>query len=112
MASRRTGATDALTSPARPIDELDQMPADEFIEAVAPLFEGAPQFLRRLANARPFGSIERFFEVARSIAHEMPENEQIELVDAHPRLGAPAADVSAMSFAEQGYRALDDGHDE
>ncbi len=35
----------------------------------------------------------------------MPLDEQIELIDAHPRLGAPPADVSALSFVEQGYDA-------
>jgi 2-oxo-4-hydroxy-4-carboxy--5-ureidoimidazoline (OHCU) decarboxylase len=70
---------------------------------MAPLFEGAPRFLGRLAAARPFGSWEALFERARSIAHAMPEAEQVELVDAHPRLGAPPASVSAMSFREQGY---------
>ena len=33
----------------------------------------------------------------------MPEPLQLELVDAHPRLGAPPSSVSAMSFREQGY---------
>ena len=33
----------------------------------------------------------------------MPEPDQVELIDAHPRLGAPPGTVSAMSFAEQGY---------
>jgi 2-oxo-4-hydroxy-4-carboxy--5-ureidoimidazoline (OHCU) decarboxylase len=33
----------------------------------------------------------------------MPEQEQRELVDAHPRLGAPPASVSELSFREQGY---------
>ena len=33
----------------------------------------------------------------------MPEAEQIELIDAHPRLGAPPATVSKLSFGEQGY---------
>jgi 2-oxo-4-hydroxy-4-carboxy-5-ureidoimidazoline decarboxylase len=33
----------------------------------------------------------------------MPEDEQVELVDAHPRLGAPPGSVSAASFVEQGY---------
>lgn len=70
---------------------------------MAPLFEGAPRFLGRLSAARPFGSWEALFERARSIAHAMPEAEQVELVDAHPRLGAPPASVSAMSFREQGY---------
>ena len=33
----------------------------------------------------------------------MPEDEQLELIDAHPRLGAPPATVSALSHVEQGY---------
>jgi 2-oxo-4-hydroxy-4-carboxy-5-ureidoimidazoline decarboxylase len=49
------------------------------------------------------------FATAREIAHAMPEAEQIELVDAHPRLGAPPGTVSAMSYQEQGYdRVTDD----
>jgi len=82
---------------------LDAMPAGEFVTAVGLLFEGAPGFLYRLAAARPFGSVGRMFERAREIAHAMPEVLQVELVDAHPRLGAPPASVSAMSFREQGY---------
>jgi 2-oxo-4-hydroxy-4-carboxy--5-ureidoimidazoline (OHCU) decarboxylase len=82
---------------------LDAMPAREFVAAVGPLFENAPDFLFRLAAARPFGSIARLVTRAREIAHAMPEALQVELVDAHPRLGAPPASVSAMSFREQGY---------
>jgi 2-oxo-4-hydroxy-4-carboxy--5-ureidoimidazoline (OHCU) decarboxylase len=33
----------------------------------------------------------------------MPEVDQLELIDAHPRLGAPPAEVSALSYREQGY---------
>jgi 2-oxo-4-hydroxy-4-carboxy-5-ureidoimidazoline decarboxylase len=47
----------------------------------------------------------RMFERAREIAQAMPEAEQVELIDAHPRLGAAPASVSAPSFAEQGYGA-------
>ena len=85
------------------VTALDAMPAGEFVAAVAPLFEGAPSFLWRLAAARPFGSDEMLFELARGIAHQLPEPLQVELVDAHPRLGAPPESVSAMSFREQGY---------
>ena len=35
----------------------------------------------------------------------MPLDEQLELIDAHPRLGAPPATVSALSHVEQGYDA-------
>jgi 2-oxo-4-hydroxy-4-carboxy-5-ureidoimidazoline decarboxylase len=82
---------------------LDSAPAAEFEAALAPLFEGAPRFLARLAAARPFASWPALFEAARTIAHAMPEVEQVELVDAHPRLGAPPAVVSKLSFGEQGY---------
>jgi OHCU decarboxylase len=82
---------------------LDAMPKAEFVAAVAPLFEGAPHFLDRLAGARPFGAPEELFRRARAIALSMPESEQIELIDAHPRLGAPPGSVSTMSYEEQGY---------
>ncbi len=82
---------------------LDRISAGIFAATMAPLFEGAPRFLGRLAMARPFGSLEALFERARQIGHAMPIAEQIELIDAHPRLGAPPASVSAMSFVEQGY---------
>jgi 2-oxo-4-hydroxy-4-carboxy--5-ureidoimidazoline (OHCU) decarboxylase len=91
------------------IDDLDRMPDDEFEIAVAPLFEGAPRFLARLADARPFGSVRRMFDRAIEVAMAMPEEEQIELVDAHPRLGAPPESVSELSFSEQGYDREDAG---
>jgi len=85
------------------IDRLDVIAPGAFAAAVAPLFEGARLFLGRLAMARPFGSAEELFARAREIAHAMPLDEKLELIDAHPRLGAPPADVSALSFVEQGY---------
>ena len=87
------------------IDELDVIAPGAFAARVAPLFEGARGFLGRLAMARPFGTTDAMFATARTIAHEMPQDEQIELIDAHPRLGAPAGSVSALSFIEQGYAA-------
>jgi len=83
--------------------DLERGPAEDFAAAMAPLFEGAPRFLTRLAAARPFASADDLFVRAREIAHAMPAEEQIELIDAHPRLGAPAGSVSALSFVEQGY---------
>src|SRR5206468_4074875 len=77
--------------------------ADAFARAVAPLFEGAPRFIQRLAAARPFDSDAEMLIAAREIARTMPERDQIELLNAHPRLGADPARVSSASFAEQGY---------
>lgn len=85
------------------MEVLDRISAGIFAATMAPLFEGAPRFLGRLAMARPFGSLDVLFARARQIAHAMPVAEQLELIDAHPRLGAPPASVSALSFVEQGY---------
>jgi 2-oxo-4-hydroxy-4-carboxy--5-ureidoimidazoline (OHCU) decarboxylase len=85
------------------IATLDSLSPTQFIEVVAPLFEGAPRFLARLAAARPFGDEETLFGRAGAIALAMPEDDQIELIDAHPRLGAPPTSVSALSHREQGY---------
>jgi 2-oxo-4-hydroxy-4-carboxy--5-ureidoimidazoline (OHCU) decarboxylase len=85
------------------VDLLDAAPSQEFVAAMAPLFEGAPGFLWRLSAARPFGTEDQLFRRARQVARLLPEPLQVELIDAHPRLGAPPASVSAMSFREQGY---------
>ena len=82
---------------------LDALPDDAFVAAAAPWFEGAPRFLARLAADRPFGDVGTLFARAEAIALSMPEDEQTELINAHPRLGAPPATVSADSFREQGY---------
>ena len=87
------------------IADFDAFDDAHAIACLAPLFEGAPRFLRRLVAERPFWSWDRLFQRAREIAHEMPQPEQIELLDAHPRLGAVAASVSALSLREQGYDA-------
>ena len=85
------------------VAKLDALPVDAFVAAASPWFEGAPRFLARLAADRPFGDARQLFERAEAIADAMPEDEQLELIDAHPRLGAPPASVSAASFREQGY---------
>jgi len=92
------------------LDDLNAASPGAASASLAPLFEGAPAFLDRLVARRPFRSWPQAFEVARAIAHAMPEADQVELVDAHPRLGADPAGVSALSFREQGYdRPADSG---
>jgi 2-oxo-4-hydroxy-4-carboxy-5-ureidoimidazoline decarboxylase len=89
--------------PAADLAALNASSAAAAAATLAPLFEGAPRFLARLVATRPFSDWPSLFEAARRIAHEMPEAEQVELVDAHPRLGAPPGTVSALSHREQGY---------
>ena len=90
------------------VDELKALDADAFAAAIAPLFEGAPRFVARIAEARPFETEEDLFDTARAIAREMPEAEQLSLLDSHPRIGADLNTVSDLSRREQG----DDGPNE
>lgn len=94
-------AQPAPTSSSLSLDTLDVIAPGAFAAAVAPLFEGARGFLGRLALARPFDSVDVMFDRARAIAHAMPADEQLELIDAHPRLGAAPAAVSDLSRVEQ-----------
>jgi 2-oxo-4-hydroxy-4-carboxy-5-ureidoimidazoline decarboxylase len=81
----------------------DEASPEAFSALVAPLFEVAPRFIARLASARPYGSWAELFHRAEAIALAMPADEQLELIDAHPRIGAPPGSVSPLSFVEQGY---------
>ncbi len=85
------------------LDRLNRAEPSAFAAALAPLFEGAPRFLARLAAGRPDADWPALIARARATAHAMPEPEQVELIDAHPPLGAPPASVSAHSHREQGY---------
>jgi len=68
------------------------------------LFEGAPRFVDRLMEFDPPpDSWDDLFYQAEWTALTMPEDEQIALLDAHPRIGAAPATVSALSYREQGY---------
>jgi 2-oxo-4-hydroxy-4-carboxy--5-ureidoimidazoline (OHCU) decarboxylase len=85
------------------IGDIDGSTAEACAVALAPLFEGAPGFLARLCAARPFGDASTLFATARAVARSMPEVDQLQLIDAHPRLGASPATMSALSVVEQGF---------
>ena len=82
-------------------DALNALSPSAFADALAPLFEGAPRFLRRLAAARPFDSDGALLTAAREVAASTSEDELVELLDAHPRIGADPAEMSALSREEQ-----------
>jgi 2-oxo-4-hydroxy-4-carboxy--5-ureidoimidazoline (OHCU) decarboxylase len=94
------------------IERLNAMTEADFAAAMAPLFEGAPRFLQRLAGARPFALEEELIDAARETAHAMPEQEQLELLAAHPRIGADPESLSRLSGREQGYGPDADDEDD
>jgi 2-oxo-4-hydroxy-4-carboxy-5-ureidoimidazoline decarboxylase len=70
------------------VGELNEVSVPAFREAVAMLFEPAPRFAAWLAAARPFAADEDMLKAAARIAHRMADEEKVELINAHPRLGA------------------------
>jgi 2-oxo-4-hydroxy-4-carboxy-5-ureidoimidazoline decarboxylase len=97
------GAAELEPQPFPRIEDLDRLPAEAFVAEVLPLFEGAPRLSRLLADERPFESDAQLIATAFEVAHGMSEEEQLELVEAHPRIGAPPEEVSEASYDEQGY---------
>jgi 2-oxo-4-hydroxy-4-carboxy--5-ureidoimidazoline (OHCU) decarboxylase len=68
-----------------------QLSADELAE----LFEGRTRFVERLAQE------EDPLVAARSLVHELPYEEKVEILAAHPAIGRRSG-LSARSAAEQG----------
>ncbi len=69
----------------------------------AMVFERAPVLVDRLAPIVPPGTApEAVIAAARGIIASLSESERIAILDAHPRIGADAAALSAASRMEQG----------
>jgi len=88
------------------ISALNDLTPDAFAIAVRPLFETAGPLAEALYAGRPYGSYSELINHAESIAALLPVAQQIEIVNAHARIGENPAVVreqSALSFREQGY---------
>ena len=92
------------TAPFPTVGELNGVSVPAFIESMAMLFEPAPRFGAWLAADRPFANDEDLLKAAARIARQMPEPDQLELINAHPRLGARDR-LSEASRREQGAAA-------
>jgi 2-oxo-4-hydroxy-4-carboxy-5-ureidoimidazoline decarboxylase len=74
-------------------------PARATLEA---LLENAPRFVDRLTSGE-YASWDDLLTRGEQLARTLPPDEQLELIDGHPRIGALPSSVSATSFREQGY---------
>ena len=69
-------------------------------------FENAGPLVERLRKEGPFRSDGQLLARAREILNALPEAQQIEVINAHPRIGERPDKVkaqSAVAFREQGY---------
>jgi OHCU decarboxylase len=89
-----------------PIDTLNHVTPGEFAAALRPLFEATGTLARRLYAGRPYGSYDALLDHAQSVAAHFRVEEQVKILNAHPRIGESAAVVrglSRLSYREQGY---------
>ncbi|KAJ1649280.1 hypothetical protein IWQ61_009582 [Dispira simplex] len=84
------------------IEELNNSPPAEFQSFVALFFESTPELSTRLYLQRPFASYNALVQQAQSILRTgLTEAEQVDVINAHPRLGEIPAKLSVLSRAEQ-----------
>lgn len=94
----------AETTGFPPLTDLNRLPGRDFADVIALLFEPAPRFAAWLAGARPFKSDTAMLEAAARVAHRLTDEEQVELINAHPRIGSRDR-LSDASKREQGAKA-------
>lgn len=87
----------------QPIESLNKLQPADFIAATNILFETAPPLVDALLAARPFQSHEHLIDTAQAIIQNFPLSHKIDVVNAHPRIGANKTSLSALSYNEQGY---------
>lgn len=89
---------------------LNQLAPAAFAQAVRPLFEAADPLAEALLAERPFASYAELIDRAQRIAQALPTAQQVEIVNAHPRIGERPDVVraaSSLSYREQGYDTED-----
>lgn len=87
------------------IEQLNKESPEKFIEAVNTLFETAPPLAKSLLAARPYTSYLQLIDYAEKVClgDELSKEETLEVMNAHPRIGASKVGLSVNSLKEQGY---------
>jgi beta-ureidopropionase / N-carbamoyl-L-amino-acid hydrolase len=73
------------------LQELNSVPAQQFVAALASIFERSPWVPERVVNARPFKSVLSLHEAMCNVVELASVDEQLALIRAHPELAGRAA---------------------
>jgi 2-oxo-4-hydroxy-4-carboxy-5-ureidoimidazoline decarboxylase len=68
------------------LTRLNTCPADEFVEAVGPIFEHSPWIATAVVSDRPFASREALHAALCDVVQAAGEERQLALIQAHPDL--------------------------
>jgi 2-oxo-4-hydroxy-4-carboxy-5-ureidoimidazoline decarboxylase len=96
--------------PQQSLSELNACSKDDFVEALANIFEHSPWIAEQAASVRPFAGINELFAAMRAAVDRAPPELRLALIKAHPDLANKtqrAAGLTAESSAEQNSVGLD-----
>src|ERR1700744_2486719 len=94
----------------KPLEELNACSQDDFVAALANIFEYSPWIAEAAAASRPFAGGTQLFEAMKSAVNSAAPGLRLALIKAHPDLANKtqrAAGLTEESSAEQNSLGLD-----
>jgi 2-oxo-4-hydroxy-4-carboxy-5-ureidoimidazoline decarboxylase len=92
------------------LSDLNACGKDDFVGALANIFEHSPWIAEQAAAARPFAGVKQLFDAMKAAVDRAPSELRLALIKAHPDLANKtqrAAGLTAESSAEQNSVGLD-----
>jgi OHCU decarboxylase len=91
------------------LDQLNALSSEGFVATLAGIFEHSPWVARGAAQRRPFASRLDLIDAMQGVVHEASAGRQLDLILAHPPLGAgrTAVPLTRASTEEQRRAGLD-----
>src|SRR5246500_2079678 len=92
------------------LSDLNACGNDDFVGALANIFEHSPWIAEQAAAARPFAGVKQLFDAMKAAVDRAPSELRLALIKAHPDLADKtqrAAGLTAESSAEQNSVGLD-----
>jgi 2-oxo-4-hydroxy-4-carboxy-5-ureidoimidazoline decarboxylase len=94
----------------RTLSDLNASSRDDFVAALANVFEYAPWIAEQVASARPFSGVRQLFDAMKAVVDRAPPELRLALIKGHPDLANKtqrAAGLTVESTAEQNSAGLD-----
>src|SRR6201996_7278801 len=92
------------------LSDLNACSKDDFVRALANIFEHSPWIAEQAAAARPFAGVKQLFDAMKATVERAAPERRLALIKAHPDLASKtqrAAGLTAESNAEQNSVGLD-----
>ena len=92
------------------LSDLNACSKDDFVGALANIFEYSPWIAEKAVSARPFAGVAQLFAAMRAVVDQASPDLRLALIKAHPDLANKtqrAAGLTAESSAEQNSAGLD-----